>query len=267
MAHERILVPLVAIASFGLAACAGQSNNPPAQTPADETTTTGAMNTYPAQPAPIEPMSPSPEQPAPVQPMTAAADPGSGSTRSPMDTTPGTSPNAGQGAAVGSQGSSGTPASGEKSLDDGQIVAVVHVADQGEIEQARQAVRKARSERVKQYAQHMVTEHSAAEAKLTAVHTGPGSASQESAVTAQLRSSGNEIMGRLKSASGSDFDRAYIGAQVTEHAQVLDLLDNKLIPQAQNPDLRKALQDIRAKVENHLKMAETIQGEIGQAAQ
>jgi putative membrane protein len=183
-----------------------------------------------------------------------------------MDTTAGTSPAGAQSGSAGSQGAAGSSATAEKPLDEGEIAAVIHTADEGEIAQARQAVRKAKSERVKQFAQHMVTDHSAAEAKLTALHIS-SSGSQESAISESLRSKSEEIMARLKSSTGSDFDREYVGAQVMEHTKVLDLLDNKLIPSTQNADLKKALQEIRAKVENHLSMAEKIQSDIGQAAQ
>jgi putative membrane protein len=271
MAHRKILVPFLALASLGLAACANQSNDQPPQTPADETRTTGAA-TYPAQPAST--MAAPPDQPAMVQPNTPSAASGSttGSTwgvaaGSPMDTTAGTSTaQSSAGSSAGSMGAAGSTGSAEKPLDEGQIAGVIHTADEGEIAQARQAVRNAKSDRVKQFAQHMVTDHSAAEAKLTALHI-PSTSSPESAISDGLRSKSREIMEHLKSATGSDFDREYIGAQVMEHTKVLDLLDNKLIPNAQNAELRKTLQEIRAKVESHLTMAEKIQSEIGQAAQ
>lgn len=267
MAHRKILVPFLALASLGLAACAKQSSDQPPQSPADETMTTAAA-TYPAQPAPL---AAPPDQPATVQPNTPSAASGSttGSTwgsaaGSPMDTTAGTS--TAQSGSAGSMGAAGSSGSAEKPLDEGQIAGVIHTADEGEIAQARQAVRNAKSERVKQFAQHMVTDHSAAEAKLTALHI-PSTSSQESSIAEGLRSKSREIMEHLKSATGADFDREYIGAQITEHTKVLDLLDNKLIPNAQNAELRKTLQEIRTKVENHLSMAEKIQSDIGQAAQ
>ncbi len=151
-------------------------------------------------------------------------------TSSPLNATAGTSPAVGASAAGG--GDTASPA-----LSDGEIVAVIQAADHGEIDQAREAVKKAKNGRVKQFAQHMVTDHTAAESKLSALETKASIQPKENAVTAQLKSSGAQIMGNLHASSGSDFDKAYIDAQVSEHTQVLDLLDNKLIPHAQNVDL------------------------------
>jgi predicted outer membrane protein len=46
--------------------------------------------------------------------------------------------------------------------------------------------------------------------------------------------------------------------EIREHQQVLDTIDNKLIPQEQNAELRSALQDAREKVASHLNMARDI---------
>jgi len=83
-------------------------------------------------------------------------------------------------------------------------------------------------------------------------------------VTAQLKAGSEGIMGELKT-SGAEFDRTYIDAQVREHAQVLGLLDDRLIPHAQNADLTKTLRAVRSKVAGHLKMAKDIQSTLVRA--
>lgn len=59
----------------------------------------------------------------------------------------------------------------------------------------------------------------------------------------------------LSEQSGTDFDRAYLSTQLEDHQNVLDLLDNKLIAQAQNPQLKAALDDTRKKVVQHILIA------------
>jgi len=256
MTHTTIRIPLLALTLVGAAACAGGSNNPPPQTPADQTTTTGANATTPDAPPPA--MAPMPgSDPVPSSTSNLGTNTNPSGLHSPLYSTAGTSPGAG---AVGA----GIPAAGgdSASLSDGQIVAVIQTADQGEIAQAHEAIRKGKNARVKQFAQHMVTDHSAAESKLATLDSSAGITPQENAVTAQLKSGGDQIMGNLKSSSGSDFDKAYIDAQVSEHTQVLSLLDERLIPHAQNADLTKTLQAIRTKVAGHLKMAQDIQSSL-----
>jgi putative membrane protein len=95
------------------------------------------------------------------------------------------------------------------------------------------------------------------------LHLRAGAARAVSASARPAPAGGDEIMSSLKSSSGgSDFDRAYIDAQVKEHTKVLELLDNKLIPQAQNADLIKALQGIRSKVASHLQEAQDLQASL-----
>lgn len=267
MAQKKISSALtIALALAGVAACNGDKDNPPPQTPADQTTITGAttpeQSSQYAQPSSQGTASPATGTAGSSGTMGAggASDQGNvprtygttGPSSSPMTGTPGTSPSA-------PSAGEGTSAADTSTLDDGQIVAVVQAADSGEIAQAREALRKAKDGRVKHFAQHMLTDHSAAETKLSGIDGKAGINPQSNATAEQLRTNGEEIMASLKSASGGDFDKAYIDAQVKEHTKVLDLLDNKLVPHAQNADLGKALREIRSKVAAHLKDAEEIQ--------
>jgi putative membrane protein len=147
-------------------------------------------------------------------------------------------------------------------ISDAQIVAIVEAANGGELDQAHEAVRKAKNTRVKQFAQHMLTDHTAAGTKLTGVESKGSISPQESPTSTQLKSGGAQVMSDLKSAKGASFDTTYIDAQVKEHNGLLDLLDNKLIPQAQNADLRAMLQDVRKTVAAHLKTAQDIQSTL-----
>jgi putative membrane protein len=266
MVHAKIFrSPLMmALALAGATACgSGSNNNPPPQTPADQTTTTGAMPTdQNAQPpSTTQGTAPSTQD---VAPSSGSATPNGPMNGSPMNGTAGTAPNGSPSSSPTTGDQTGTPgATDTTALTDGQIVLVVQTADHGEIDQAREALHKAKRANVKQFAQHMLTDHSAADTKIAALDSKVGIAPQGSPIADQLKTSGEQIMSNLKSASGSDFDKAYIDAQVNEHTTVLDLLDNKLIPRAQNPDLVKTLQEIRSKVANHLKMAQGIQSSLG----
>jgi putative membrane protein len=263
MTHEKIRILLAALPFVGAIACAGDATSTPPRTAADQaagqTATTGGTQ--------------APDTSASTtigESNLANGDPSATSNKdsnpsgltSPVQTTAGTSP--APGARATGEPRPATSDSTE-SLNDGKIVAIIQAADRGEIEQARDALRKATNERVKLFAQHMISDHSAAEAKLLSLDSTTGIAPEESPVTAQLKSGAELIMGNLRSASRTDFDKVYIDAQVSEHTQVLDLLDSKLIPQAKNVDLTKTLQAVRAKVAGHLKMAQDLQSMLAQA--
>jgi putative membrane protein len=54
----------------------------------------------------------------------------------------------------------------------------------------------------------------------------------------------------------------YIDSQVTEHQKVLDTVDQQLLPSAQSPEVRDALQKAREKVAAHLEEAKRLQTEL-----
>lgn len=63
----------------------------------------------------------------------------------------------------------------------------------------------------------------------------------------------------LKKNDKSAFDKAYVDMMVTGHEKVLATLDNSLIPNAQNTDLRNHLMKTRGAVAAHLDHAKKLQ--------
>ena len=98
------------------------------------------------------------------------------------------------------------------------------------MDQTREALRKAQSGGVKQFAHTLATDHAAAEARLSEPreHDGNHAAGERGDCPAQggRRANPWETFGPRVD---SDFDKLYIDAQVSEYAQVLELLDNRLI--------------------------------------
>jgi putative membrane protein len=140
-------------------------------------------------------------------------------------------------------------------LNDGQIAGIASRVDLAEIDAGKLALQRGKSAKAKQFAQHMVTAHTAVEAKLTALLKAQKIVVGESPVCDKLTVDTSAQKQTLIAKSGADFDRAYLSAQLQDHQDVLDLLDNKLIPQAQNPQLKAALEDTRKKVVDHIQMA------------
>jgi putative membrane protein len=259
MTHTKLSYGLsTLLATLAVAACGGgDASNAPPQTAADQTVTTaGATGGGTNDNASTGSTGMNGTSGAAAT-MGSASNPNGGA-GSPATTTPGTTPSSDTSQASASSASNAD----SSSLTDGQIASIIQAIDNGEIEQAHEALHKAKNAKVKEFARHMVSDHTAAETKLASVDQKASITPQTSAVCEQLKSGGEQIMTTLKSQSGADFDRAYIDAQVDEHTKGLDLLDNKLIPRASNPELAKTLQAIRGKVADHLKMAQDIQGSL-----
>ncbi|HEX4515247.1 MAG TPA: DUF4142 domain-containing protein [Polyangiaceae bacterium] len=148
-------------------------------------------------------------------------------------------------------------------LTDPQIAAITDAANKGEIEQAKLAVRKAKDPQVKQYAQMMIDQHGAEQKKEQQLATTLSLQPETTQMSTQLQTDSQSAISSLSSQSGADFDKAYIDLQVKEHKDVLDAIDNKLIPNAKNAQLKQALTDFRPKVQGHLQKAQEIQQKLG----
>jgi putative membrane protein len=148
-------------------------------------------------------------------------------------------------------------------LTDPQIAAITDAANKGEIEQAKLAVRKAKDPQVKQFAQMMIDHHGAEQKKEQQLATSLSLQPETTQASTQLQTDSQNAISSLTSQTGADFDKAYIDLQVKEHKDVLDAIDNKLIPNAKNPQLKQALTDFRPKVQEHLQKATEIQQKLG----
>ena len=62
-----------------------------------------------------------------------------------------------------------------------------------------------------------------------------------------------------KELDGKPFDKVYINHEIVFHKQVLDLIDEKLLPGAKNEELQGLLVKVRGGVALHLEHAEKIQ--------
>jgi putative membrane protein len=83
----------------------------------------------------------------------------------------------------------------------------------------------------------------------------------------KLMSDGATVQQNLQGLTGADFDRAYIANEVALHQQVLDMIDQTLIPAAQNQDLKNLLTQVRPAVAAHLEHARQVQSGLSATTQ
>ena len=140
-------------------------------------------------------------------------------------------------------------------LSDEQIAAVTDAANTAEIEQAKLAESKSKDAGVKRFAAMMIEHHGAAKQKQAKLKIKPA----ESAVSTGLQADAASTLDALKTDKGKDFDKAYIAAQVDAHQKVLDTINDKLLPNVKNADLKAYLDEIKPRVEQHLKEAKQLQ--------
>jgi putative membrane protein len=148
---------------------------------------------------------------------------------------------------------------------DPQIAAIVVTANQVDIDAGRLAKSKAQSPQVKEFAQRMITDHSAVNKSATELvqklHVTP----EPNPTSESLQKGGDENVAKLKTLNGAAFDKAYIDHEVAYHQAVLNALDKTLIPSAQNAELKALLVKVRPAFVAHLDMAKQIQTELGKS--
>ena len=147
------------------------------------------------------------------------------------------------------------PAPKQDPLSDAQIAAITEAANNAEIAQAKLAESKSKDAAVKQFAAMMISHHGAAKQKQAKLNLKPA----ESGVSTAMQVDADATLNALKADTGKDFDQAYITAQVTGHQKVLDTINDKLLPNVKNPDLKAYLEEIKPRVEDHLKQAKQLQ--------
>ncbi len=181
----------------------------------------------------------------------------SGSDSSPMSPAPASSAAPSDAAPVAATTSDTTPAA-QPLLSDDQILQVVHTANQGEIAQAKLAKGKAQDARVKKLAAMMIKDHTDADHKAMALAKKLNGATP-SATSTSLESDAQNNTTTLESESGADFDKGYVDTQVKEHQAVLDLIDQQLLPNAKDANVKTFVTGVRAKVAMHLHHAQELQ--------
>jgi putative membrane protein len=142
---------------------------------------------------------------------------------------------------------------------DPAIAQVLLTANQSEVALGQLVQRIAVSPEVQIFASSMVTEHSAAIDRETALFQTLGITPTDSATSRELQSASDTLLARMLTLRGSNVDRIYIASQVAVHAEVLDLIDTQLLPAATAPELVTELQTLRTAVTAHLVAARRLQ--------
>jgi putative membrane protein len=164
------------------------------------------------------------------------------------------------GGAVGTGGSTGDAAApdGGAPLSDAQIAAIMIEVNGAEVRAGQVANSRASNTATLAFATMMVTDHLAATGRLQIVLQSANINAADSPDRRALAAEGMQTLDTLWATPASTFDRVYLQSQVTMHTQVLQMLDAKLIPAAQNAALKSELQTERTAVMAHLTLAQQL---------
>ena len=145
---------------------------------------------------------------------------------------------------------------------DPEIVGIVVAADQIDIDYAKLAMSKAKDKQVKDFAQQMITDHSAVQKSVFDLAAKLKVTPADSGTSNSLKTQAQQTMQKLQGLKGKAFEQAYIDNEVVYHQAVINANKTVLIPNAQNADLKSALQGAEPLFEGHLQHAQQVQSAI-----
>jgi putative membrane protein len=137
-------------------------------------------------------------------------------------------------------------------LTDANIAAIVVAANTIDIDNAHVALEKSSNESVKAFAQQMVTDHTSVNEKATALATRLSLTPRPNGTSRSLLSSSKAKRARLARLAGAAFDKAYLDNEITYHQAVIDMLRDKLVPGAENTELKDLLTSVQPAFDAHL---------------
>ena len=154
------------------------------------------------------------------------------------------------------------PAPGAPS--DAEIAHIATTANTADIENGNLAKDKGQNADIKSFANLMISDHTAANQAAQQLAQQAGLTPADNSTSQQLMADHQAVKQRLQGLSGAAFDTAYIAHEVNFHQTVLTALDQTLIPNAQNTELRNLLTQVRATVAAHHTRARDIQQKLSQ---
>jgi putative membrane protein len=142
---------------------------------------------------------------------------------------------------------------------DAQIAMIVVTADNVDIAGGKVAAKKSSNPKVKEFAELMVGDHTSVNKQATQLAKKLNVTPEESPTSKSLKADGVKMLAKLRGLSGAEFDKAYIDNEVTYHETVIKALDETLIPNAKNAELKALLESGRPIFESHLNHAKELQ--------
>lgn len=199
--------------------------------------------------------------------VTAGSASGSSTTGSTNAT--GSSPAAQTGSAAGSPASvpSTTGSTTEPSptavttYSDAEIAALDMCIDDNEIKAAQTAEKKKMGKDAMRLAKMLLKQHREDSTKVSKLAKKLNITPEENAAKVQqLRDKGAADLQSMAAKDSMEFEQAYITAMVQGHTEALALFDEHLVKDATNPKLKKAMEEARKHVDEHLEHAKRLQG-------
>lgn len=142
--------------------------------------------------------------------------------------------------------------------NDAQIAHIAYTAGNIDIAAAKQALKKSKNPQVRAFANDMVRDHTAVNKQALALvkklHVTP----EDNPTSQALKKDADAKLAQYAKLNGAAFDKTYADNEVAYHKTVNGALEQTLIPDAQNPELKNLLQTGLKIFQGHQQHAEHV---------
>ena len=150
------------------------------------------------------------------------------------------------------------------SLTDPEVASVAVVANQIDISYAEIALKKSKNKEIREFANRMVTDHNAVIQQAVDLVTKLSVTPKDNAISESLLKDAKKTKSRLRRAGKNKFDKLYIDNEVAYHKAVIAAVNDLLIPESENKELKGLLEAVLPALETHLEHAEMVQKQLGE---
>jgi putative membrane protein len=152
-------------------------------------------------------------------------------------------------------------------MSDANIAAIVTTANDIDVKNGEMAKSKTKNSEVRALAEQMITDHQSvnkqAKDLVDKLHVSP----EDNDVSRQLKTMADSTRDAMKTHDGTAFDKAYVDNEVAYHQAVIDMVNNQLVPSAQNPELKSLLENSKPTFMAHLEHAKKVQADLSRNPQ
>jgi len=145
---------------------------------------------------------------------------------------------------------------------DPQIAHIAYTAGNLDIEAAKQALKLSHNATVRDFAQQMVRDHEAVNAKALALVKKLKVTPEANPTSAGLTKAADAERAKLAKLKGDAFDREYVKNEVAFHKTVNGALASTLIPSANNAELKSLLETGLTLFKEHQAHAEQVAAKL-----
>lgn len=147
-------------------------------------------------------------------------------------------------------------------LTDPEIASVAVTANQIDVNYAELALKKNVSKQVADFANSMIQDHNSVIKMAAELAEKLQVTPKDNQLTQELLKGEKTVTSNLASLRGKAFEKAYVDNEVTYHEAVISTINNVLIPQTENKELKQLFLDVMPVLEAHLEHAQHLQSTL-----